>query len=117
MVPFLVGGRDEAVLSAPDVKYKFGKNDIVLYKLENGIHVLHRVCRVSKKGIYTLGDGNTAIEGPFQRGEIAAVADYIIRKGKKIGRRNLPYLVLVTVWRAVRPLRPYAIRLYLAARR
>jgi len=116
MIPFLVGGRDEAVLSVPADGYKFKKNDIVLFKNDVGMHILHRISRIDKKGIHTLGDGNIGIEGPFQPGEIIAVADYIIRKGKKIGRRYFPYLLLVTLWRGIRPLRPYVISAYIAIR-
>ena len=109
MIPFLKGGRDEAVLSLPGSR-EFQVNDIVLYKIENNIHVLHRIYRIDKSGIYTLGDAQTNIEGPFQRDDIIAVADYIIRKGKKIDRNNRKYLLLVTIWRLLRPLRPIIIR-------
>lgn len=112
MVPFLQGGRDEAVLSAPDENYVYRKNDIVLFKSSNGIHVLHRICSISKKGIYTLGDGNTAKEGPFQREDILAVADYIIRKGKVLHNEDRTYILLVGVWRAIRPFRPFLIKSY-----
>ena len=117
MVPFLQGGRDEAVLSAPDDNYRFKKNDIVLFKFTNGIHVLHRICGIKKEGIYTLGDGNTAKEGPFQPGDILAVADYTIRKGKVMKNDDWKYLLLVGVWRFIRPFRPLVIRSYAAVRR
>ena len=117
MVPFLCGGRDEAVLSVPDEGHKYRKNEVVLFKLDCGIHVLHRICRVNKKGIFTLGDGNVGIEGPFQQDDILAVVDYIIRKGKIIRNGSRGYLLLVSVWRIIRPFRPSVMRGYSAFRR
>jgi len=117
MVPFLCGGRDEAVLSIPDSEYKYKRNDIVLYKIENGIFVLHRICRISKKGIFTLGDGNTGVEGPLKREEILALVDYIIRKGKTIRKNDRMYILLVNIWRFIRPFRPAVIKMYSAVRR
>jgi hypothetical protein len=112
MIPFLVGGRDEAVLSVPADDFKFKVNDIVLYQIDGGIHVLHRICRINSAGIYTLGDAQLEIEGPMQREDILAVADYIIRKGKKITRANLRYNILATVWRWIRPFRRHVMDAY-----
>ena len=117
MVPFLCGGRDEAVLSLPDSGYICKKNDIVLYKIVHGIHVLHRICKITKEGIYTLGDGNLGIEGPFQREDFLAVVDYIIRKGKKLSKDDKKYILLVDMWRVIRPFRPLVIRTYSTVRR
>lgn len=112
MIPFLVGGRDEAVLSIPEANFKFRKNDIVLYRMKNGVHVLHRICRINKEGIYTMGDAQVEVEGPWQRGDILAVADYMIRKGKVIRRMDVRYNVLATVWRWLRPFRRGIMRGY-----
>ena len=117
MVPFLRGGRDEAVLSAPDERYQFKKNDIVLFKTSNGLHKLHRICHINKQGIYTLGDGNTLSEGPIQRDDVLAVADYIIRKGRIINNDNRRYLFLISIWRLIRPLRPFILRGYSTIKR
>jgi len=117
MIPFLVGGRDEAVLSIPSDDYKFKKNDIVLYKLDDGLHVLHRICRINKKGIYILGDFRASIEGPFKREDIIAVADYIIRKGRKLDDSNRKYILCVKIWRVLRPFRLLIYIMYSAIRR
>ena len=117
MIPFLAGGRDEAVLSVPDDNRSFRKNDIVLFKDNGGMHVLHRICRVDKNGIYTLGDGNTGTEGPLQREDILAVTDYIIRKGSIIRNDDRKYLLLVGLWRMIRPFRPFVIKGYSSMRR
>jgi hypothetical protein len=112
MIPFLVGGRDEAVLSIPGDDFVFRVNDIVLYQIDGGIHVLHRICRIAPEGIYTLGDAQLEIEGPMQREDIIAVADYIIRKGKKITRANLRFNILATIWRWLRPFRRHIMDTY-----
>jgi hypothetical protein len=112
MIPFLVGGRDEAVISIPSSDFRLKKNDIVLYQIQNGIHVLHRICRINQKGIFTLGDSQLQIEGPLQRDDIIAVAEYIIRKGKKIERTNLQYNILASIWRWLRPFRRVIMSVY-----
>jgi len=117
MVPFLCGGRDEAVLSIPDDNYSYKKNDIVLYKIEHGIYVLHRICRINKNGIYTLGDGNLGIEGPFKREDFLAIVDYIIRKGKRLSKDDKKYILLVSLWRMIRPFRPLVVKTYASTRR
>ena len=117
MVPFLCGGRDEAVLSIPDSEYIDKRNDIVLYKIDNGLFVLHRICRVNKKGVFTLGDGNTGVEGPLKREEILALVDFIIRKGKIIRKNDRMYILLVSIWRFIRPFRPVVFKMYSAVRR
>jgi len=105
MIPFLVGGRDEAVLSLPDENFRFRVGDIILYRIEDGIYVLHRITRIHGPDIYTLGDAQTKIYGPIKREDIIAYADYIIRKGKKIPRSNPRYRILATIWRWIRPYR------------
>ena len=118
MIPFLSGGRDEAVLSAPDNGHIFRKNDVVLFRFDKGMHVLHRISRIKKNGdIFTLGDNNSTEDGPFQREEILAVVDYIIRKGKIIRNNDRKYIFLVTIWRLIRPFRPLVIKGYSSMRR
>jgi len=112
MIPFLVGGRDEAVLMIPEDDYQFQINDIVLYRIGNGIHVLHRICRIDQYGIYTIGDAQTRRYGPLQRKDILAVVDYIIRKGVKMERSNRVYIVLATLWRWLRPFRRFMMDTY-----
>lgn len=110
MIPFLVGGRDEAVLSLPDDGYKFKKNDIVLYQAKNGVYVLHRIYSINENGIYTMGDSQTVTDGPYQQNDIIAIVDYIIRKGKKIESSNRAYIWAVSVWRVLRPFRMIIIK-------
>ena len=117
MVPFLTGDRDEAVLSAPPAGYLYKINDIVLFRLGSGPYVLHRICRIDAGGIYTLGDGNTAFEGPFRPEDFLAIVDYIIRKGKVVKKDDKKYLLLVKMWRLIRPLRPLVLDGYSKFRR
>ena len=118
MVPFLRGGRDEAIMSAPDGGHTFKKNDVVLFKFDSGMHVLHRISRIMRNGdIFTLGDNNATEDGPFKREEILCVVDYIIRKGKTIRNKDRKYIFLVTLWRFIRPIRPLVIKGYASIKR
>lgn len=117
MIPFLRGERDDAVLFLPPDGYVYKKNDIILFRTKSGMYVLHRVCRAGGNCVYTLGDGNTAMEGPISREEIVALTEYIIRKGKIIRSDDRRYIFLVSVWRFIRPVRPLVIKSYTATRR
>lgn len=104
MAPFLVGGRDEAILVTTTGK-KLKRRDIVLYALPDGIHVLHRVHHVSKCGIYTLGDFQTEVEGPYEQSQMLAVTKAIVRKGKTISCDSRAYNLLSELWLRMRYLR------------
>jgi len=109
MYPFIVGGRDEVMLSGIGDR-PLKKNDIVLYISSDGTQVLHRIHHIGKNGYFMLGDAQTVIEGPIQRENIYAIAETIIRKGKAISCSNLLYRAASCTWLALRPVRPFIIR-------
>lgn len=112
MLPFLIGGRDEVILKKIQEPLKRG--DIVLYRRENGIYVLHRIHHIDKvKELYfMIGDSQTWIEGPLERRQILAVAHGFIRKGKEIKTDKWGYHFFYKIWLFVRPVRPYIIGIW-----
>ena len=70
MYPLFVPGRDSAVIEKADCD-RLKKGDVILYRRENGILVLHRICRITKDGFYTVGDNQTAVEGPLTASQIS----------------------------------------------
>lgn len=107
MAPFLLGGRDEVILGPVNGR-KLKRRDIVLYPVEGGIHVLHRIHHINASGVYTLGDAHTVIEGPYSPESMLAVADAIIRKGKTVSCSGRGYNLLAETWLRMRPFRGFA---------
>ncbi|HWQ71408.1 MAG TPA: S24/S26 family peptidase [Desulfitobacteriaceae bacterium] len=106
MLPFICGGRDEAVLIArTDIRLKRG--DVVLYSREDKTYVLHRIHHIKAGRIYMLGDIQTWIEGPIEDENVVAVVKAFVRKGKYISCHNFIYKLVTGLWLVLRPVRPF----------
>lgn len=104
MAPFLVGGRDTVTL-AP-VKEPPVRGDIVLYRRDSGQYVLHRICRTSPDGSYTLiGDAQTQKEPGISPRAIIAVVRAARRKGRSIDAHDGVWRFFERAWLRIIPLR------------
>ena len=105
MYPYLIGDRDEVILEM--AKHPYHKGDIVLYRRDSGIYVLHRVYRVDKKKdeYYMLGDSQKWIEGPLRRNQLIAIAVTLIRNKKEISVESFWYKVSYKLWLLLRVFR------------
>lgn len=83
MYPMFVPGRDEAVIAPVDVE-KLRRGDVVLYRRENRLLVLHRLWKVRPEGLYMVGDNQTEVEGPLGREQVLGILEAFVRKGRKI---------------------------------
>lgn len=111
MYPTLTPGRDEVIVSPIDAEKRLKRGDVVLYRRwkENGekdILVLHRIWKVSKQGIYLVGDNQKEIEGPLVMEQMLGIAEVLIIKGKKISVNNRWYRFRSKIWLCLRPIRP-----------
>lgn len=116
MFPLLVGGRDEALLSAIQGR-KLRRGDIVLFVQEDGAHVLHRIHHIIENDFFMLGDSQTMIEGPVRRENVLAIAESLIRKDKTISCSHPVYRFAGGLWLLLRPFRPYILRILLKLNR
>lgn len=109
MVPFITGGRDEVnlVKISDDLK----RGDIVVYRRDSAIYVLHRIYKIKGDDYYMLGDAQTEIEGPLRRDQIIAKVESYYRKGKLIVCQGRRERFEYKLWFMVRPLRPLVIKL------
>ena len=64
MYPFFVPGRDAAIIEKVSTD-TLKKGDVALYRRDGSILVLHRICRITQKGFYMVGDNQSEIEGPL----------------------------------------------------
>ena len=110
MCPLIAPNRDEVVI-APLEYRKPGRGDVVLYRREGSILVLHRIWKHKKDGYYMVGDNQCEIEGPLSYEQIKGIMVAVIRKGKRISVKNLWYRLGAGLWLWLRPLRPVVSRI------
>lgn len=105
MYPMFVPGRDAAVIERAE-STGLKRGDVVLYRRESGILVLHRICRIRKDGFYMVGDNQSEVEGPLRALQIKGILTGFIRKGKYTSVRNPVYRLASRLWLFLRPVRP-----------
>ena len=106
MYPLFHPGRDEAVIEAYPI-HLLRRGDIILYRREQGILVLHRICRITSDGFYLVGDNQTEIEGPLRPDQIRGKLTSVVRNGKSFSVSHPVYRMLSSLWLFLRPIRPF----------
>lgn len=91
MLPLLTEGKDSIILSSVcDLE----KGDIVLYRRENGMFVIHRIVKVSDT--FTMcGDGQFVLEKGIKESQILAKVTAIYKGEKLLTFDNKSYLFYV----------------------
>lgn len=107
MYPLIVPGRDEVIIEPIEDVNSLKRGDIVLYRREGSILVLHRICKVRSNGIYFVGDNQEIVEGPISFGQVRGRLTVFIRKGKRFSSNNIIYKFFAGVWLFLRPIRRY----------
>ena len=103
MYPFIDPRRDEVVLAGIEDGSALRRGDVVLYRRENGMLVLHRIYKIGQDGLYLLGDHQTAIEGPVRREQVKGKMTGMVRDGRYMEVGNPGYRMLSVVWLWLRP--------------
>ena len=93
MYPLFIPGRDEALIQQAD-STDCRRNDVVLYRRDQGILVLHRICRVTSDGFYMVGDNQFEVEGPLRPDQLRGRLIAFIHNGKEISVKNPVYRFL-----------------------
>jgi len=107
MYPMIVPGRDEVIIE-PVVNFSLLKRgDVVLYRRDESILVLHRIWKIKSDGIYLVGDNQEKIEGPLRPEQIKGKLISFIRRGREISVTNIIYRCAFSVWLLIRPFRVY----------
>ena len=104
MYPVIVPGRD-AVIVQKEEPAKLRRGDVVLYRRDGSILVIHRICRINEKGFYMVGDNQTEIEGPLRPDQIKGKMVALIRNGRETDVRSLRYRLPCSIWLVMRPVR------------
>lgn len=105
MYPMIIPGRDEAIIRKAD-HAGLKRGDVVLYRREGGILVLHRICKRKKDEFYMVGDNQREVEGPLKKEQIKGILTGFVRNGKYVSVKQPVYVLLSRLWLFLRPVRP-----------
>ena len=110
MSPFLVHGRDTVYLSR--LNRPVCRGDVLLYRRDNGVYVLHRVFDTTSDGYTMVGDAQTDLEHGIRQEQIIAVVTRVTRKGKDLHPGTFWWDFFETVWLRLRTFRRPIHKLY-----
>lgn len=112
MNPYLVGGRDNALLAKPTGREKEG--DIVLVQLSPGHYALHRLLWINDNKARTIGDGNLMPDPIIDISQIEAIAIGFYRKGSDEleSVTSWKFRTYSVIWTKLRPIRRWLLAFY-----
>ena len=87
MLPLIKAGRDSVYIDSLSFE-KVQKGDIVLYRNECHLLVLHRLVKKTPAAFYTVGDNQLISEGPFNREALLGKMVGMERKGRYLDSRQ-----------------------------
>lgn len=104
MTPFLIHKRDYIFFEKPKRELQVG--DLVFYQRDNGQFVMHRICKISKDGTYSMiGDYQSRIEPGIRREQIFGLVVQVKRKDKILKPGDFWWDFFEKVWIRIIPLR------------
>ena len=110
MYPLFVPGRDEAVIAPVNDVLCLKRGDVILYRREGSVLVMHRICKCREGKIYCVGDNEHWVEGPLRADQIKGILVGVVRKGKSFSVKQPFYRMFSAIWLAFRPFRPILYR-------
>ena len=110
MYPLFIPERDEALIQQTDYT-DCHRNDVVLYRRDQGILVLHRICRITSDGFYMVGDNQYEVEGPLRQDQIIGKLIAVNRNSREFTVGNPFYKFVSSLWLFMLPVRPFCFKL------
>lgn len=110
MYPLFIPGRDEALIEQVPCQ-KLRRGDVVLYRRDHDILVIHRIYRIDDNGFYMVGDNQSEIEGPLRPDQIRGRMIGFIRNGKEYSIKHPFYRLFSGLWLILLPARPFCFRI------
>ena len=97
MLPLIKAGRDSVYINSITFE-EAKKGDIVLYRNEHHILVLHRLVKKTPTAFYTVGDNQLISAGPFNREALLGKMTGMERKGKYLDSRQSSLRLYGKLW-------------------
>lgn len=107
MLPMLRQNRDLVIIS--EKRGRLAKNDVALFKRENGQYVLHRVISLTDDGYIIRGDNCYGSENVGEE-RIIGVMTGFVRGKRQYSTQDAAYKCYVRVMNSAYPLRRFYIR-------
>ncbi len=96
MLPLIVEGRDSVTIVKSE---KYYPGDIVFYRRESGVYILHRIIG-EEDGAFTMcGDNQLSPERGIKPEQIIAKVKFLTRKGEKITADKPSYKLYLLLWK------------------
>ena len=86
MLPLFKEGRDKVLIYKVDIPLK--KGDIVLYKRESGLLVLHRIYAINGQELVLLGDNHLRVERGVNKSQVLGICKGYYKYDKLIDFEN-----------------------------
>ena len=116
MYPLFVPGRDWAILAPPADPARLKVGDVAVFRRDTGLLVIHRICRVRRRGgevrYHFIGDNQTEIERGIRPDQIIGVLVGFERKGRKHSTSFVPYRLVTILAIGLVPVRPILYKCY-----
>ena len=96
MLPLIRQGRDSVSLKKLDRKPR--KHDILFYRRTDGSFILHRVKKVTDRGLILWGDHQYVLEYGITEDQIIGYAARVFRGEKELNFRSIAYRVYLYLW-------------------
>lgn len=116
MWPLIISNRDSVLLRLCNSEH-LCKGDIILFRVMETHHVLHRITKVVSGGYITTGDGNLHRDGFVTYEDVIAKVEKIYRKDRIIICKKWYWKVLFEIWMTAYPIRFYLQKLILRIRK
>ncbi len=104
MYPMFVPERDAAILRQAEQR-QLKRGDVVLYRREGSILVLHRIWRVDGDKVYLIGDNQECIEGPLRMEQVKGILIAFVRNGRTVSVKHPVYRLWSWSWLLLLPWR------------
>ena len=97
MLPLIKAGRDSVYIDSITFE-ETKKGDIVLYRNERNLLVLHRLIKKTPTAFYTVGDNQLISAGPYNRETLLGKMIGMKRKGKYLDSRQPSMRLYGKLW-------------------
>ena len=67
------------------------RGDVILYRRDKSILVLHRIWKITNNSFYMVGDNQTEIEGPLRADQVRGKLTAFVHNGKFVNVKNPIY--------------------------
>ena len=115
MLPLIREGKDLVVICPAPSALK--RNDVILYKRNDGQYVLHRIVAIRSDGLVTRGDNCCSKECHIQIGQVVGILQAVMKNGREILADSWQFKLFAIVWMVSFPVRWFTLKICSTSRK